>query len=242
MTRLLPLGLLVVLAATAGCTGAFGGGGIDRTALAANQTYDWDTSANATLSVQRDGVLAVYAVESRSTVEVYAFQRFNNERAITPGAVRFRYPNGTVVGPEAMSFSRANSRTVVELPANEGQLAMTLPKSGKRVRLPVLVEGSHELVLPRNAEVRYFLLGRVVPPADERFVGTDGRVHLVWDEVGRNRLVVEYYLDRDLAIFAVVAALASLLTVGGLVYFWLQLRELRERRQQVAWEDDPGAP
>lgn len=239
---LLGAGLLAVLAVLAGCTGPFGSGEVDRATLEGNQTYDWDTSANTTLTVERESVLAVYHLENRSTIAVYGFQRFNNERPVDPGAVRFRYPNGTVVGPEAMSFSRANSRTVVDLPASEGQVAMTLPKSGKRVRLPVLVEGSHEMVLPENAQVKYFLLGRVVPPADEQVEGPDGRVHLQWDDVTRERIVVEYYLERDLLIFAALATLGSVLVVAGLVYFWLQLRTLRERRREVAWEEDSGAP
>lgn len=240
--RLLAVGGLVALAVLAGCTGPFGSGEVDREALSANETYDWDAPADSTLTIERDGILAVYAVANRSSVEVYGFQRFNNERAIDPVALRFRYPNGTVVGPEAMTVSKADGRTTIGLPAAEGQVAMTLPKTGKRVRIPVVAEGSHEVVLPENAHVRYFLLGRVAPRADDRFVGPDGRVHLRWEEVTGDRLVVEYYLERDLVIFATVLTVGSALLVGGLVYFWLQLRELRERRQQVAWEDDSGAP
>lgn len=240
--RFLALGLLVFLTATAGCMGPFGGGEVDRSAADQDETYDWDTSANTTLTVEQDRILAVYTLDGQSTVEAYAFQRFNNERPVDPVAVRFRYPNGTVVGPEAMTFSQANSRTVIEPPTGEGQLALTLPKSGKRVRVPVVVDGSHEMILPENAHVRYFLLGRVVPSADERVEAADGRVHLRWNDVTRERIVVEFYLARDLVIFTGILALGSALLLGGLAYFWLQLRTLRERRQQVAVDEDSGAP
>lgn len=240
--RLLAVGLLALLAATAGCMGPFGDGEVDRAALEQDETYDWNTSANTTLTVEQDGVLAVYTVENRSTIEAYSFRRFNNEQPVDPVAVQFRYPNGTIVGPEAMAFSRANSRTVVELPASEGQVAMTLPKAGKRVRVPVVTEGSHEVVLPPNAHARYYLIGRVVPSPDEQVEAADGRVHLRWDDIARDSLLVRYYLERDLVIFTALFALAGSLLVGGLVFFWLQLRTLRERREQVALDDDAGAP
>jgi hypothetical protein len=239
--RLLAIGVLALLALTAGCTGLFGGGEVDRSAAGEEETYDWNTTANTTLTVERDRILAVYDVEDRSTIEIYAFQRFNNERPVDPVAVQFRYPNGTVVGPEAMAFSRANSHTVVELPAEEGQVALTLPKSGKRVRVPVVVEGSHEVILPEDAHVRYFLLGRVAPRADAQAEEADGRVHLRWNDVTQERIVVEYYLERDLVIFTVILTLGSVLLVGRLVYFCPQLRTLRERRDEVAVEDDSGA-
>lgn len=238
--RLLAVGTLAFLALLAGCTSPFGSGEVDQAALAQNQTYDWDTSANSTLTVESDGIRAVYTLENRSTLEVYGFQRFNNKRPIDPVGLQFRYPNGTVVGPESMAVSKANSRTTIELPASAGQVALTLPKTGKRVRVPVVVDGSHEVILPQNAQVKYFLLGRVAPRADQRFEGPDGRVHLQWEDVSGDRVVVEYYLERDLFLFAAGLTLGSFILVGGLVYFWLQLRSLRERRQQVAWEDDSG--
>lgn len=239
--RLLAVGMLALLTVLAGCAGPFGGG-LDTSRADEDADYDWDTTADATLTVENDRVLAVYRVENRSTIEIYGFRRFGNERPLDPVAVRFRHPNGTVVGPEAMAFSTANSRTVIELPASEGQLGVTLPKNGKRVRTPVPVEGSHEMILPENAHVRYYLLGRVVPEADERVEEADGLVHLRWDDVSRDRIVVEYYLERDLVIFTAVLAVAGLAILGGLVFFWLQLRTLRERREQVAWDRDAGEP
>jgi len=240
--RLVALGLLVVVVAVlAGCTGPLGGGPVDRAALAGNQTYDWNTTANTTLTVQRNDLLAVYTVENQSTIPVYTFGRFNDVRPVTPSSVAFRYPNGTVVGPEALNVTRSNSKTLIRLPQPRGQLAMTLPKNGKLVRVPVVVPGSHEVVLPPNTDVQYPLVGRVVPAPNRRFVGPDGRVHLVWHDVSGDRLVVEYYLDRDLVVFGALATAAGLVVVGGLVFFWLQLRRLRERRSEVAWDEDESS-
>lgn len=239
--QLAAVGALAVLALLAGCTGPFGGG-IDTSRANESAEYDWQASANATYTVESDEILAVYTIENRSTVEIYGFRRFNNERPLDPVAVRFRYPNGTVVGPAAMNFTTANSRTVITLPATAGQLGVTLPKSNKRVRTPVVIEGSHEVILPENAQVRYFLLGRVAPSADERSVDSEGRVRLRWEDVTGERVVVEYYLERDLLIFGGVLGIALLGILGGLGYFWLQLRTLRERREQVALDEDSGAP
>jgi hypothetical protein len=235
------VGTLAILTVLAGCAGPFGGG-IDTTRANESVSYNWDTGANATYTVDNDRIRAVYAVENRSSIEIYGFRRFNNERPLDPVAVRFRYPNGTVVGPQALNFTTANSRTVISLPARSGHLGLVLPKTGKRVRTPTVVNGAHEVVLPPNAEVRYYLLGRVAPSADERFRDADGRVHLRWTEVAGERLVVEYYLERDLLIFAGILSIALLGVVGGLAYFWLQLRTLRDRREQVAWDEDHGGP
>jgi transposase-like protein len=84
-------------------------------------------------------------------------------------------------------------------------------------------------------------VSRLCEEIDERVEEADGRVHLRWDAVSRDRIVVEYYLERDLVIFTAVLAVASLAILGDLVFFWLQLRTLRERRDQVALEDDSGA-
>ena len=240
--RLAAAGVLVLLVVTAGCLSFFGPNEVDREGLAEERPYDWDTEADTTAVVDQSEVRLVYVVSNRSSLEVWGFERFNNERPVDPVALRFRYPNGTVVGPAAMTLSKSRSRTTIQLPAREGRVALTLPKRGKRVRLPVVVEGSHELVLPERARVRYWLLGRVVPAADERVLEDDGRVHLRWEEVTRESLVVEYYLERDLLIFGGLLAVGVVGLAGVLGYFYLQLRTLRERREQVAWDEEPGGP
>ena len=240
--RTLAVGLLLVLVVSSGCLSFFGGNQVDRDRLAEERSYDWDTTADTTVVVDRSEVRLVYALENRSTLELFRYERFNNERAVDPIALRFRHPNGTVVGPDAMTVTKSRSATTIELPAEDGRVALTLPKRGKRVRLPVVVDGSHELVLPEDAWVRYWLLGRVVPPADSRTLEDDGRVHLRWASVERERLVVEYYLERDLLIFGSLLAVGLVALAAVLGYFYLQLRTLRERREAVAWEEGSDGP
>lgn len=240
--RLAAVGLLALLVTVSGCLSFFGSNEVDADRLAEERPYVWDTEAGTTVVVEKSEVRVVYTVENRSELEVWRFERFNNERSVNPIALRFRHPNGTVIGPEAMTVTKTRSRTTIALPSPDGQVAMTLPKRGKRVRLPTVVEGSHELILPMSARVRYWLLGRVVPPADERSLDSDGRVHLRWEEIPRDSFVVEYYLERDLLIFGGLLAVGVVALGGVLGYFYLQLRTLRERREQVAWDEEAGEP
>lgn len=227
--------MLVLLTVSAGCT-LLGPGDVDAGDLEAEAEYDWDTSANVTINIKSDSYQAVYKIANQSELKVFRFHRFNNQRPIDPKAVQFRYPNGTIVGPESMEFEKQRSGTVIDLPGRTGMLALTGPKQGKQVRIPTVIEGSYEVILPEDTDVRYFLLGRVSPSGYERTV-ENGQVHLRWDDVSGDSIVVRYYLARDLLIFGSVLLLALLALIGGLGYFWLQLRSLQDRRDEVALDD-----
>lgn len=227
--------VLVFLSMSAGCT-LLGPGDVDTDDLGADAEYEWDTAANVTITITADSYRAVYELTNQSELKVFRFHRFNNQRPIDPKAVQFRYPNGTVVGPESMTFEKQRSGTVINLPSRTGMLALTGPKQGKQVRIPTVVEGSYEVILPEQTDVRYFLLGRVSPSGYERTV-EDGQVHLQWEEVSGDSIIVRYYLARDLLIFGSVVLLALLALIGGLGYFWLQLRTLRDRRDEVALDE-----
>lgn len=235
--RLLGTVGFILLMVTAGCS-AFGGGSVDQETLDEDISYDWNTTADATIDIERNQYKALYRVRNR-TIEVYRFHRFNNERSIDPAGVKFRYPNGTVVGSEAMEFEKTRSRTKITLPADNGTVAFAAPKQGKRVRIPVVIDGSYEVILPPNTLAKYFLLGRIRPDGYERSV-VDNRVHLRWEEVPIDRIVVEYYLQRDLLILSGLVVGAIIAAIGGVAYFWLQLRELRAKREDVALDVDTG--
>ena len=64
----------------------------------------------------------------------------------------------------------------------------------------------------------------------------DGRVHVRWDEVTADRLVVRYYLVRDLWIFSGILLAGGVAAIVVLSYFWVQLRGLQERREAVDLE------
>ncbi len=234
--RLLGLVAVLLLAVSAGCS-AFGPGEVNQDRLASNGSYEWDTNADVTYTLQASQYQAVYTIENQSTIEIYRFHRLNNKRPVDPAAVKFRFPNGRIVGPEAMTFEKTGSGTVIDLPTDDGQLAVTLPKNGKRIRTPAIIEGDYEVVLPENARVGIPLLGRVVPRGYERTV-VDEQVHLYWESVQGDRVVVRYYLVRDLYLFGGLLALSTIILVGGVAFFWLQLKNLRKRREEVALDRD----
>ena len=229
---------LALLLLTAGCAALSPGGGeVDREALAEEETYDWDTSADATFNITGGVYKAVYRVDGRRTVALSRFERLSDRRPLEVAAVKFRYPNGTVVGAEAMSVERNDSYTVVTLPAEEGRFAYRHPQRSKELYVATAVSGSHEVILPPNTHVRYPLIGRVMPGGYRTYTEA-GRVHVHWDSVTDDRIVVRYYLLRDLWIFAGILLAGAVGAVVGLSYFWLQLRDLRERRQVVDVEED----
>lgn len=235
--RLLAAGTLCLLLVTAGCSALTPGGGeVDREALAAEETYQWDTDADVTMNVTGGTYKAVYRIDGRRTVGLAEFQRLSDRRPLDVEAIQFRYPNGTVVGASAMAVERNSTHTVVTLPDDEGRFAYRVPGRGKEIHVATAVSGSYEVILPPRTHVRYPLLGRVTPDGYETTV-EDGRVHVRWDEVTDDRLVVRYYLVRDLWIFGGIVAVGIVAGVVGLTYFWLQLRGIKERRRIVDIEN-----
>lgn len=234
--RLLAAGALCLLVAAAGCSALTPGGGeVDRERLAEDVAYDWNTSADVTINITPGHYRAVYRIENRSTIALSRFHRLSDHRPLPLGAVAFRYSNGTVVGPEAMAFERNRTHVRVSLPAEEGRFAYRVARQGKRIRVATAVAGSYEVILPPDTDVQYFLLGRVVPDGYDRFT-ENGRVHLVWDgedAITGDRVVVRFYLERDLWIFGGLLAVGTAAAVVGLSYFWRQLKALRQRRDSV---------
>jgi len=231
--RLLAVAALALLVASAGCSALMPGGGeVDRAKLAQNATYDWDTRADVTLNVTSDHYYAVYRVENRSTLAFSGFERLNERRPLEIEAIAFQYPNGTVVGADAMAAEANDTHVAVTLPAERGRFAYRVPTRGKELHLATAAQGSYEVILPPNTRVRYPLLGRVDPGGYETSM-QDGRVHVTWDEVTDDRVTVRYYLVRDFWIFAGLVLVGALAAVVGLTYFWLQLRTVRERARSV---------
>ena len=235
--RFLAAAALALLLVTAGCSALSPGGGeVDRAALAENETYEWNASTDVAINVTGDHYKAVYRIDNRSTVGLSEFQRLSDRRPLDVAAIQFRYPNGTVVNASAMTVERNETATVVSLPAEEGQFAYRAPKRGKEVYVATAATGSYVVVLPPRTDVRYPLLGRVSPGGYDRSVEGD-RVHLRWAEMTDDRLVVQYYLLRDLWIFGGMLAVGVVAAVVGLAYMWLQLRGIAERRQIVDLEE-----
>jgi hypothetical protein len=233
---LLGLGLLVVLG------GCLSGSGPSEEALNEDATYDWNTTANATIEISGGSYASIYELHNDSHLNVYQRDVFNNRESISFRALKFRYPNGTVVNASAFEVDTNGERTRLEPPSRTGKIAFTVEQSDKNFRTPAFVDGSYEVVLPPNTDVGIPILSHVTPGGYER-ERIDGQIHLSWDDLDSDRLVVEYYLDRDLLIFGGIFGILLLVAIGGSAYYWRQIRELTRRREEygldVDEDDDP---
>jgi hypothetical protein len=204
------------------------------------------------------------------TFEIYQRDALGREDPVEISALQFRYPNGTTLryeetddgaevvrvgpngssssAPDALAVETSQTRTVVSLPTNEsGKLAFTAPRNGKSLSTPTFVQGSYEMSIPERGEVAIPLLAQVRPPADRTATDAAGRVHIHWDEVDSRNLAVRYYLGRDLLIFSGIVVLLTTVGIIGSVYYLLQIRETKKRREEVGLdvdvpEDDRDGP
>jgi hypothetical protein len=240
--RLVALGLLLALVALAGCSSVFGGGGPSDQQLNKNATYDWDTNATTTISLSRSSFSAVVGVENESWVKLYRSGALGDKDPISIRALRFRYPNGTVVrvNESAMDVSTGGSKTNVTLPQAGGQVAFKANRpTGKRFSTPLFVDGKHsiEATLPPGARVGIPFFSQVSPGASDRWVD-DNRMTIRWDSTKNGPLVLRYYLARDLYIFGGLAVVLLIVGGGGVVYYLRQIRTLEQRREDIGLDVD----
>ncbi|KTG11698.1 DUF5803 family protein [Haloferax profundi] len=242
MNRRLLVGVagLALLLVTAGCLGGTSSVSNERLDSEPTASYAWDAETDAHITVQQNGRFrAVYEVNS-SSVELYRFDGFGSRTPLPVESLRYRYPNGTVVnGTELKArggdVTQNNRITNVTLPADadsEGKLAFTSSSTPKRFSLPVLVEGSYEVVLPPDRRVSFPIFGSVRPQGYETELVGD-QLHITWTDVTDGSVVVQFYLQRDLGIFAAVAAVSLLVGGAGILYYRRQIEALRERREEL---------
>lgn len=256
--RLLVAAGLLALVALAGCTTLFGDDVEDPEALSQDAEYDFDTDGAAYVEINRENYTAVYDVSERvneePVIRLYRTDRLAVERPLPVYGLQFRHPNGTVdryvdgnatrvygdgstERTDALAVRSTRDRTVVELPAEEGHLAFTTPKTGKRVAIHTPVHGSYEVALPPNTDASLPLLSQVRPANDDREERGD-RVHLQWEEVETSVVIVRWYLDRDLWLFGGLTAVAALAGAVGAGYYYLQIQRAKARRQEEGLDVD----
>jgi len=253
----LALGLLAVLVALGGCTSLFGGGGPDETELNRNATYDWDTNATTVYNVSKSQFTGILTVENESYLELYQRDELGTEAPLDVAALRFRFPNGTVVAPANRSnfgVEHGQSRANVTLPQAGGQVAFTSDRpNAKRFAIPMFVDSPHsvEVVLPPQARVGVPLLSKVSPGGSTTDVPENSnRMTVRWDEAERGPILVRYYLARDLLLFGGIGGILTLVGVGGALYYLRQIRVLERRREEIGLDvemdgdefDDDGPP
>jgi hypothetical protein len=249
--HLLPLAL-VALTFVSGCAGLFGAQPIseDRLDEEPPAPYVWESDVDAHITITADARFqAVYRPDGDS-MELFRRDGFGGRNAIPVSAVRYRYPNGTVVtGSEIRArggeIERSRERVSVVLPsdapAGEGRLAFTSSSTPKRFTLPTFVNGSHAVVLPPDRRVEVFPFGKIDPPGYEVETAGDQRV-IRWESVEADSIAVQFYLQRDLLIFGGAAAGLAAVGAAGALYYRRRIEELRRRREElgldVETEDD----
>jgi hypothetical protein len=238
------IGLLVLLSASAGCTGMFGmdiGGGQDLSVNPSTVEYDWNTSADVTLNLSDDQYRSVYKLTKRQ-LEVYTHGSLGSEQPLDTAALKYQYPNGTVITLDASdsdSFyvKESQKRTTIHTPAPKGKVAFITSKSGKSVSKPVFVDTkkhnrSYEIVLPPSTGASIPFLSNVRPDGYET-TEIHNRVHITWDSIGAKNVSVRYYLDRDLLIFGGIAAILTVVGLFGAGYYLVQIRKLTRLRKDI---------
>ncbi|MFC7166184.1 DUF5803 family protein [Halospeciosus flavus] len=215
-------------------SGCLGGGGVSEERLNRNVTYDWQTDANVTVNVTATEYHAVYEIRNRTVLNFTRETELSGNQPVSVAGVKFRYPNGTVVGADHLQVTEEGSKTVVRLPADQGKFAYTASSGSRSVHVPVAVSGSHEVILPPGVRASVPLFGSVEPSADSRTVNeTTDRVHYRWKTVDANTISIDYYLQRDLYIFAGLVGLLVLVGIGGVVYYRLKIRRLERERTEM---------
>lgn len=244
--QLLATALLALLAATAGCTGFLGSGGISDQKLGREASYEWDAATtDVRINVTGGEYRAMYTFSNWSLLSVFQRDSLGDKQPVAVSAVQFRYSNGTVVDHSHIIIDKRDSRTVISPPAENGTLAYTAPARGHSFKLPTFVDDvSYEVVLPAGMRVDNFVLSKVRPSGyvTDRL---DDRVHLRWEAVSADAITVRYYRGRDLTIFTGVLGALAVCTMIGLAYFRLQISRLEKQREELGLnvdvtDDDSG--
>ncbi|MFB6089850.1 MAG: DUF5803 family protein [Halobellus sp.] len=256
---LLATACLALLAATSGCLG-FGTGPVPQDRIDSDPAadYAWESNRTVHVTIQPNTQFRTVLQTNGTTLELFRRDGFGGTNPLSVQAVRYRYPNGTVVtGSEIRErggeIRRTRDETIVTLPEGAppqgGELAFTSGGTPKRFTLPTYVEGTYEVVLPPDRRLEFPIFGQVSPGNYETSLDDRGRVHVVWDEpVTAETISVQFYLQRDLYIFGGIVALVALIGVGGFLYYRRQIQVLREQRKEMGIDveteidDDDGPP
>lgn len=233
----LAFGALVVLIGLAGCSSVLGPGNPNPDKINRNVSYDWNTSANATIEINRTEYRAVYVVSNKSAIEFYSRDALGTENKLKMEGVKFQYPNGTVTNLSVKNITYKRKKTVIDPPVRDGKIAFTAARTGKDFSTPRFVDGSYEVTLPENARVGVPLLAQVTP-GNYTVEQTGSKITLRWENVDSRAISVRYYLQRDILLFGGLSGILLLTGALGAVYYLRQIRELEQEREEVGLDID----
>jgi hypothetical protein len=256
---LLATACLALLAVTSGCLG-IGTGPVSEDQIDSDPAaqYQWTENRTVHLTIQSNTQFRTVMETNETTIELFRRDGFGGTNPLSVQAVRYRYPNGTVVtGSEIRDrggeVRTTRDETIIALPSDApprgGSLAFTSESTPKRFTLPTYVDGTYEVVLPENRRIDFPVFGQVRPGGFETSVDDQNRLHIVWNEaVTTDTVSVQFYLQRDLYVFGGIVALVVLVGLGGLFYYRRQIEELRQERMEMGVDvetevdDDDGPP
>lgn len=242
---LLGFGALALLVALAGCSTIFGPGEPDPEQINQDVSYDWNTSANATIDISGSEYTSVYVIDDRSEIELYQRDALGTEHPLDIQGLKFQFENGTTTNVSVENVELTRNRAIVTLPAEDGKVAFTASRTGKSWSSPTFVDGSYEVTLPESARVGVPILAQVSPGGYTTTLDED-RVTLHWDSVESQSVSIRWYLARDLWLFGGLIGIALLVGIGGAAYYLRQIRALERQREEVGLdvdiEDDRDEP
>jgi|GEM_PF-177818 len=237
---------VVALLLLTGCIGQFGVG-ISNDELDQNRSYSWEENATieewpehvaVQIEISQSGLLGsilgqeeYHAIYTGNRTQLTLSERgFTRPHAVDIRAVRYQYPNGTIVGPEAIDVSQSARRTRVVLPEGPGRFAFTGDRRNKEVHVPAVADGNYTLTLPANYRVGDLVLSDVSPGGYDT-ESVDGKQRIRWSGVDDgDELLVRFYHERDWYIFYGMIAVLSLVGVGVFLYYRRQIREIQRWR------------
>lgn len=228
--------VLALLALMAGCLSMIFGGISDET-LDANESYDdlLDRDADVVIDVDGGEYRAVFNLSETEEISMYQ-STFYREEALDIEAVRFWYPNGTMVTGSQIYVDQGRSSTDVRFPNENGTFAYRASAGSRSLSVQAYTDGSYEVTLPSGYGTTNFLFGRVSPSGYDRNMVGD-RERLFWDE-NDDDIAIRFYRTWHIPAFLGAVGVILIIGGGGIYHLYRKIQRLREQREELGLDID----